>query len=366
MRRGYFGGRVEVWRRRSRSGYAADVHSMYPWALASGKFPIEFLGIVRGRAARRAFGAGRPGIYEATIRVPESFTPPLPFRVKSGVAYPWGSLTGIWARPEIDHAIDCGCTIEQMHGGAIFGSERPIFAPWVDAMFDRRLRYGKRSREGKWLKLVLNSLTGKFGSKSLVRRIQLYPEPDAITLCTCRRGEDCGCGGSRPLDTIGRAFEQTITPPQIDGCAHVPWAAYLTAIARVKLHTALGPDVVYGDTDSIFREGTMPSGSLGSTLGTWDDLGPYSDMSILAPKVYRVQMKDGETIAAKGIPKPTWDSLAAGVPVSWESIVGVKRAGSGAFFRRVTQTRTVTPNVGRRIEDGPILTRAPSIKEIMP
>jgi hypothetical protein len=232
-------------------------------------------------------------------------------------------------------------------------------------MFDRRMKFGKDSREGKWLKLILNSLTGKFGSKSVVRRIQLYPEPEAIKICTCRRGEDCGCGGSRPLDTIGRAFEQTITPPQIDGCAHVPWAAYLTAMARVKLHAALGPDVVYGDTDSIFREGKMPAGSIGSKLGTWDDLGPYEDMIVLAPKVYRVEMEDGETIAAKGIPKPTWDSLAAGVPVSWQSIVGVKRAGDGAFFRRVTQTRTVTPNVGRRIEDGAILTRAPSMKELL-
>jgi hypothetical protein len=95
-------------------------------------------------------------------------------------------------------------------------------------------------------------------------------------------------------------------------------------------------------------------------------------MRILAPKVYRVDLYDRktgalkETIAAKGIPKPSWDSLASGKPIAWKSIAGVKRAGRGRFFSRIVQTRTVTANTGRRIADGDNLTRAPKIEEVEP
>jgi hypothetical protein len=370
MRRGYYGGRVEVWKRASDRGHAADVHSMYPWALSAGSFPVDYLGLVRGSKAQAAMRRGRPGIYQITIDVPESFAPPLPYRVRSGVAFPHGRLVGVWASPEIEHAQDVGAKIVKVHAGAIFGTARPIFGAWVDRMFALRMRYGKGTREGKWLKLVLNSLTGKFGSKSVVRQIQLFPDPESLTICTCGRAGECGCGGSRPLDDTGRAFERRITPAKIDGCAHAPWAAYLTAMARVKLHNAIDESAVYGDTDSIFRETPLPRGWIGKDLGTWDDLGTYSSMRVLAPKVYRVTMRDPDTgrgkvvIAAKGIPAPTWEALASGSPVSWSSMAGVKRAGARGFFSLIEQTRTVTPNLGRRRPDGPVSTRAPHVDEL--
>jgi hypothetical protein len=365
MRRGYFGGRVEVWKRASTNGHAADVHSMYPWALASGAFPVDFLGVVRGHDASRAFKRERAGVYQITIKLPESFAPPLPYRVKSGVAFPWGTMLGVWTLPEIQHARECGAVVKKIHSGAIFGSAvQGLFAPWVQRMFDLRIKYGKDTREGKWLKLILNSLSGKFGSKSVVRRIQLFPDMDKIRLCSCGRGFECGCGGSHPLDLLGRAFEQVLTPNTVDGCAHVPWAAYLTSMARIKLHGAISDDAVYGDTDSIFRESPLPSGYLGSRLGTWDDLGEYRNMIVLAPKVYRVDMEDGETIAAKGIPKPSWDAVSSGRPVVWQSIAGIRRAKSGKFFQRIEQSRRVTPNLGRRMPDGPVGTRAPKIEEL--
>jgi hypothetical protein len=211
----------------------------------------------------------------------------------------------------------------------------------------------------------LNSLTGKFGSRSTIRRLQLFPDMDSIKLCTCGRGLECGCGGSHPLDLTGRVFEQVITPSTVEGCAHVQFAAYLTAMARIKLHGAIDDSAVYGDTDSIFRERALPKALLGRDLGTWDDLGPYRNMTILAPKVYRVTLGRKTVIASKGIPHTAWKHIIAGKPIEWKAIAGVRRAGSGPFFSQVTRTRTITPNLGRRLPDGPNLTRPPNIKDLI-
>jgi len=366
MRRGYYGGRVEVWRQTSDAGHAYDVNSMYPWALATVPFPVTYLGRVYDSAARD-YGEGRPGVYTATVDVPESFAPPLPYRAPSGrLTFPHGRLTGSWTANELEHAETCGTRILKVHSGHVFNEARPIFGPWVERLFDLRVKYGKQTREGKWLKLVLNSLSGKLGSRSEARQTLLYPEPGKIRPCECDRPRSCTCAAPRPLDSLGRVWERVIQSTKVESCAHAPWAAYLTAAARVKLHRHLDDSCVYGDTDSQYRESCLPPDVVGDGLGQWADGGEYRGFRALAPKVYRYADSRGEHIAAKGVPTKgvSWSQLEAGEEVEWWSMAGLRRARGEGFFRRVRQTRAIAANTGARFADGPVLTRPPSAADV--
>lgn len=361
IRRGYYGGRVEVWRRRSSAGYAYDVNSMYPWALAGVRFPVGYVGRVVGDGARRAYRRGAPGVYAAEVEVPECDYPVLPYRTTERLLFPWGRFSGSWVLPELERAEELGARVRVVAAHVWARSER-VFTPWVERLFGLRRRHGKASREGKWLKLVLNSLSGKLGSRCEVGRVVIYPEPGSIRECECRVGR-CSCGAPRPLDAAGRAWVETHSPSRIDSCAHAHLAAYLTAAARVKLHQALDASAVYGDTDSVFRERPLPAGEVGEDLGAWNLDGEYRDFRALAPKVYRYLQAGEERVRAKGIRDPEWRLLASAQPVAWESVAGVRSAGEGGFFARVERHRTVEENTGGRIAGRGARTRAPRVEE---
>ena len=182
--------------------------------------------------------------------------------------------------------------------------------------------------------------------------------------CACHRGA-CSCGGFRPLDLTGRVWESALEGRDVEPCAHVVWAAYLTSAARVRLLDFSGDDSVYCDTDSQFCEDTR-SQDIGAGLGQWADQGTYRNFRALAPKVYRYDATDHAVFAAKGIPKAAenWEAIEAGRPVTWERMAGLRGAKDGDFFRLVPEHRTVRRNTGRRVPDGKSATRAPTADEL--
>jgi DNA polymerase family B len=366
-RLGYLGGRVEVFRRLSARGFTCDVNSMYPWAIATIPLPVDYLGLFYGGKAGSLYNQGLPGIYCATVTVPESFIPPLPVRCKTGIAYPTGTFSGTWPANELLYAETRGVKLERFHYGVVFRAERIIFDSWVDRLFTERMKRGKASREGTWIKWVCNSVTGKLGSKSEKRSVKVWPDIRALKACACRQGAQCRCGAYRPLDAGGRMWESVQPTRKPEACAHVEWAAYLTGAARVKLAKQLiaGPDdAVYCDTDSCYSE--QPRSGLGGELGEWSPA-TYEAFESLGPKMYRCLVDGKETVSAKGIPTPNWETLKAGVPQKFGSMLGLKRGAQSnnpRFFERIQCQRTVTANTGRRIADGPVLTRAPRASEV--
>jgi DNA polymerase type B, organellar and viral len=359
IRAGYHGGRVEPFRTESKHGYAYDVNSMYPWALGATKLPVGFVGTVYGKDAARCLSKSVPGIYNATVTVPEMFIPPLPLPLESGISFPWGTFTGTWPLNELEYAISLGVKVNAVHYACTFAREEFIFGPWVENVFSHRMSYGKDTREGKWLKNVSNSLTGKLGSRCERRAVKVWPDFDELRVCECL-GE-CECGAFRPLDSEGKIWESVSNSGKVEACAHAEFAAYLTGAARVKLHRALiagGDDAVYCDTDSCWAENPRTQ-DIGSELGQWEDKGEYRDFETLGPKTYHAFLDGEEITAAKGIPNPEWDKMKRGEPVEYQSMRGIRRAKKGEnFFQMIGSQRVVTANTGRRLP-GPNSTTLP-------
>ena len=377
VRQGYFGGRVEIFRTQVDAGEQYDVNSMYPAKIASVPLPVDYIGRVSGGSAGKAYRDGKPGVYRAKVRIPDSFIPPLPIRSpkKGRVLFPTGDIVGTWALPELQYAESVGVRVEYVSEAAIFARTEILFDTWVERLFNLRMKYGKDSREGAWFKLILNSITGKFGAKVTQRSYVIDPcFSKHCDLSDCRKIGPVGlqpCGNPATSRVWYREFER------IQKCAHVEWAAYLTASARVTLHKGLTEgnkgDAIYCDTDSVFSVHPRKE-NVGLDLGQWKHEASFSEFLAIAPKVYTyhrlVDGKDKQTIKAKGIPVPNplpknfWRDLMAGKPINYWSIAGIRNPVDGLFFIRRELSRHVNFNLGGRLRLTDTLTRAPTAREV--
>ena len=353
VRQAYYGGRSEIFRTESPRGFQYDVNSMYPAAIASIALPLGGVSVWHGIGAKRAFHAGKPGVYFATVDVPPMFAPPLPVRVRWRTTYPTGSFSGCWTRLELSYAESIGVRILAFGEAITFDDEQVLFRDWVDALFDARMTFGKKSREGKWLKLVMNSLTGKFGTKC--ESLTIHIDPKRIVACSCLDSEDCQCGGFSPFANTDWMF--TSAKQVLYDCARPEWAAYLTSAARVELHKQItrgNDDAVYCDTDSVFAESPR-SYNVGDGIGEWSNEGGYTGFEALAPKVYHYSQSGVEKVRCKGIPTRDWERLASGLPIPFESMAGPRSPVGGKFFVRIKSHRQVNRNTGARVmvSEGP-------------
>jgi hypothetical protein len=392
IRDGYYGGRCQVFRPKMAQGYLADVNSMYPAQLATVPMPV---GQPRDASApSKDYAKGRSGVFLARVSVPEMFIPPLPRRVrdKSGshrIAYPTGTFDGTWTGLELRYAECAGTRVLQVFRGIVWDREEVIFDTWIDRLFQLRAKAGKKTWLGKWLKLFMNSLTGKFAMRPSRARYLFHPNESQLKAWhrIYKKGPEtycekfCGNKENDPEKCRGHCGASVEVSPGIwkggtyfvNPCAHVEWAAHLTAGARICIgeHLArMGEQAVYTDTDSIFS-GRRPKG-LGTHLGELEDKGRFKNFEALSPKVYSYQEDDGTPIyAAKGISNPEvrWARIAAGETVESGRIRGfVTGAKQGNFFKRDQIKRSVKLAVARdgaygdRVIDGEV-TRARDIKE---
>lgn len=371
VRRGYYGGRDEIYRIISRHGERHDVNATYPAALATTPVPVGKARTLWWQSAGEAWKAGKPGVYTARVKVPAVHSPPLPTRgSKTGrLIFPTGVFPGTWARPELEHALACGTEIVEWIDAIVWDGAEILFKPWVERLYAIRLANGKKTREGEWIKYILNSLTGRLGTRCEVSAVVIDPDTVRGHRPECHGGVTCTgvCGAHRLISMPGSVPVYSATALRIQAYAHPAWAAYLTGASRVKLHRRLTPDVAYCATDSCYSERSMTR-DVGTGLGQWLHEGPYTDFHAIAPKVYRYH--DGKTwiMRAKGIPlsPETWDKIERGERIHYMSRASIRRpADDGSFFHKIPASRLVTPNTGARILiPGTVLTRAPKYEEV--
>lgn len=418
-RAGYFGGRVECYRYGKQTGHQYDVNSMYPWALSSLSVPVGNPYRVYGRDARNAYG--KPGLWKATVTVPESFLPPLPYRFKKksaeSIAYPHGTMTGVWPLIELQHAESRGCHVEPLEG-LVWDDSDTVFSDWISRLWKLRMNApgptddlkGKKSPIGVWLKFYMNSLTGKFGSNPIHKRWDINPQSLRFCKCVCAL---CGKrANAHADDALAHEYESPrvckcrphvqvservfcYDTEKIDPCAHVEWSAYLTARSRVhlntfQLHNDNGRDMIYSDTDSAFRlyradhrdhghHDMFRDGmgfTTGNELGTWEYAGAFTDSWFHAPKVYWYFTPDAKpskqlVSRAKGIKLKKGQKPIPGEEYAKEAIRGfTSGTKAGVFFAREEIRRRISgkPNVGEWVGNRILMrdgrTRAPAMEEI--
>jgi len=227
FRRGYYGGRVEVYHFGQIKGpiHHYDVNSLFPSVMKHGRYPD----LQSGWTYTQAPNWKNEGMADCTILVPECRYPPLPVRVdEESLVYPHGLLRGVWAYPEIRAAIERGAKVLEVYDAIEYQPlRRSPFAGYVDFCYERRRKSAHDLDKVFW-KLMMNSLYGKFGQ-------------------------------SENFTIIHNDTERGLGSPAKH--ANVIWAAYVTSLARVRLLQLLESTTTcyYTDTDSLFTPDRLPT-----------------------------------------------------------------------------------------------------------
>lgn len=312
VRKGYFGGRVEVFEAEGEKLRYFDINSSYPRAMLepmpAGQStdwdgpPPERFWVNDGPAAKYV------GFVEADVYVPEyTHIPVLPVRDKESgkLIFPVGKLRGVWETSELALAIREGATVVRW-GHSVWYEAIPIFEAFVRELYSYRDKSSSKYEEGlaDVCKIMLNASYGKFGMKTLRRQLYLCDDPklpaDAVPL-------------TNDPESIIYVAEQEVDAPYV-----MPQiAARVTALGRIRLYEAMKASsckacwprrcecpipnedkerVIYTDTDSVITPTDLtllPPDSpirVSTALGDLKDEYPeYSGIlfgRFLAPKVY--------------------------------------------------------------------------------
>ena len=365
-RLGYHGGLTAVGKTEADRVWRYDRVSAYPAALSL-DVPVGEMRLLYDRKlVKRVWELERPGFYKVTIDVPNQLNPPLPVRVDNRLAYPWGKITGVWSRDEIQYAEETGAKILSMDAAVVWESEEPLLKPHVDHCFGLR-EAAKTKSLRTWLKFIANSLTGAFAQD---------PETDVVAL-----GEEyADKQGYEPVGNYDWIWRRKVF--RISERAHIQWAGTLTARARIELNRQIahaGEDWCYSDTDSVISTRELTR-NVGADLGQWKFEGLADNFQAIAPKVYTydetVKGPDGASgpmpryARAKGIPDAVreWDRINAGEEIQLNR--GVKSllvaARGDKLFKKNDGHRTVSRKerwCGARVRVG-TRTRAPHVREL--
>lgn len=367
IRRGYFGGRVEVFKKSGQGLRYYDINSSYPAAMLEmmpGGDCSEWDGEPPERFRRDPEQGGRIGFCEVKVVVPRTLhIPPLPVRgdgkllPKGKLLFPTGNLYGIWEWSELQQAIEMGCEIVWW-GKSYWYEAIPLFREYAQDLYAYRDKSHPDYNDGMAAiaKLLLNSSYGKFGMNTLRKKIYKYDDPDLP--------DNAVPADNDPECLVWYAEEE------VDACYIMPQiAARVTAVARVALlrhmlaAEELGGELHYCDTDSLITNVEMPTSTeLGGLKDEYPEQSGKLRGEFLGPKMYALDTEDGfegeafELIKAKGFPgkyrtRETIETLKEGGVITMqrlEKVGTLAKAGFRRGPRMVTVPKRLHFDAGKR------------------
>jgi DNA polymerase type B, organellar and viral len=385
FRRSYYGGRVQLNAHNRKYDCiisSFDINSSYPAQMRKGVpygTPEE---VYEGQYVK-----GKPGFYRCTVSIPDNLElPPIPHKNSNGVlSFPTGVFHTYLSSIELDYLSEIGGTFVT-HGGYYFplGLCYP-FADFVDICEATRSKFKGTPTEGV-VKLIQNSLYGKFGTR-----------PDGRKICIHYGGKPPE--GFSPVVNKDSPNQEVV--PDIyfmaeerDACYMLPhWSAWITANARLELdryiRIAGAENVLYVDTDSVK---TTPAGGanivgaqgcIGKVYGQLKHEGDFAEFRVHAPKCYTAYVaKNGEKTedtycVVKGLPKKVLKkdkkyflaihngksvSVSYDSPTSYQTYARIEK-----FQVKRTRSSTNFQNVyGHILEDGRFRARRALPKDLIP
>lgn len=378
LREAYYGGRCGVYRHVAPSGRQWDMSMAYPTAMTE-PVPVGVPRQLGPREATAALARQAPGIYAATVLVPESRVPPLPWRHAGRIYYPHGVVSGCWTLPELAAAINEDTRIVRVLWAIVWPREESILAEHMRQWCSWRVAAGKDSAMGRMMRAWPNSLVGKFAERGDRRAVRLHPPRRDILRHRCRGQSPCTlarcsgrCGQWQQLDRWGELW--AVPYYKQAPSAHVQWAAYATARTRIAWRREAlrhGADLVYGDTDSIWTAASLaPDAGIGPQLGQWELVDTWIDWHARGHKQYRYtstkESRDVLRTAGARLSPEQWQAGEAIQDRGAASLLTAARSGKGFFVRRAE--KWTLPELGEwcgdRLTGSDGWTVAPTVAQI--
>jgi len=251
-REAYHGGRCECFRVGEFSGDFSfyDVNSLYPSVMQSGQYPVALAFTARPpwRFPIGQYLAEMCSIARCVIRTD---TPMYPVVHGGKLVFPVGEFAATLAGPELMECWRRGHlhTISEI----AFYHAAPMFRGFVDRLYAERLKAKSDGNSGRswFIKILMNSLYGKFGQRGAV-----WVSQDNVADLTARawREFDTTTRQVTAYRQLGGLVQRLETEPESADSAPAI-AAYVTSYARLHLwrliELAGRRNVYYCDTDSV-------------------------------------------------------------------------------------------------------------------
>jgi hypothetical protein len=239
----------------------------------------------------------RFGMMAATVKIPKSYSAPLPVHVGERTVFPTDRVTGAWMLAELRRAVEHGASIEACDFVVYADRTLGLFRDYVDTLYSLRVKAQKEKRPEQYVyKLMLNGLYGKFGQRS--------DDPLKSLIVPRRKVALSEFDDAEPVELCGyEAFlvdkAQRVQSPHV----HVLWAAAISAQMRLKLADLIeevGENLFYCDTDSIATTANLRESS---DLGGLKVAERFDVATFFAPKEYiGVTVEGGKVARVKGVP----------------------------------------------------------------
>lgn len=289
--KGYYGGRCEAFARGKFNNYNYyDFNSLYPFVMQFSYPDPNSLRIKHENSDRHILSY--EGMSKVRVSCPLNMEYPLlPLRHNEKLLFPTGTFEGYYTHLELRKAVTLGYTILKVYKTFYYTRMTYPFKAFVEDMYNLRLKYKKEGSPMEYVvKILMNSLYGKFGQKFLAKDNVVYNDLDPYEFRKYRKWE-----------IIGDYIRVVEDRPPSAFCIPI-WAAYVTAYARLHLHDhILLSRPLYVDTDSLItRKEFISSNDLGKLKLEMR----VKQGFIVKPKFYGLIGDDNaETAKIKGIGK---------------------------------------------------------------
>lgn len=333
VRQAYYGGDVTRFRDRAEGLRYFDFNSSYPSVMRE-PMPASGGTIWDGEPHAELL-ASRIGFVECDVIIPEDcYCPPLPVRYCDKLCFPAGRLRGVWDYHELRCLERVGGQVVRW-GRSVWFEGRPIFRHMVEDLYPYRDKRSEKYDEAlaQVVKILLNSLYGKFGMRQERRRITILGQGAVPPV------------GAKPANPTDPDCLVWYSEELTDQCYIIPQiSAHITALARVKLWEKMmdvfeaGSFVAYCDTDSLLTPYDLGSST---ELGELKDEYPGETFRgrFIAPKVYVLESEQREehrVYRAKGLRRASLEDVlafASGATLDFEELEKVGTLARASFSR---------------------------------
>ena len=250
--------------------------------------------------------------------------PLLPCRHDNKLVFPLGSLNNVaYTHLELRQALKEGYIINKIYEQIIYTKTFYPFKKYVNDLYNKRLKYKSEKNDimSFACKILLNSLYGKFGSRS-IEEINFFPINNTK---------------KRSFERLGNSnIGYNITETDCDNVYVIPiLSCYVTSYARLKLYDTISKcDPIYYDTDSVF---TLKKLVTSEGLGSLKLEHIIYKGVIIKPKAYLIN-DSIKFKGVKGVSLPVFNDILSNKPISQVKFLKLKEA----ITRRLTVNEIIS------------------------
>jgi hypothetical protein len=290
LQQGYYGGRCEAFARgKFIDANYYDLNSLYPSVMVNEVPNPNFLRICRKNDINiiRQYD----GISLVTVHVPKMDYPLLPFRSPDKLLFPYGIFRSWQSHLELRRAMQLGIKILKVHKSYYYTENCSPFKKYVNDLYEmRKVMKAENNPMEIVVKLLMNSLYGKFGQKFIDKDNYIPMKQVTVEMLE----------SFKHYERIGN-FMRVVKDNENPSSFTIPiWALYITSYARLKLYDYISiAEPLYCDTDSIM---TFESLEDSRELGKMKLEMRIKEGIIVKPKFYALISDDNkEYVKIKGV-----------------------------------------------------------------